>query len=204
MPRQHGQARRQTPRARPTRSERDGLAATAAALTVPLLLATGCGIATSGVVESGRAGTVKLATATDPGLLYFLAPDGALVPVPVSDRMQRPDVGFTIGVLLEGPSAAVREAGLTTEVPAPEAKSPDAKSPEAIGNAWRPVKVADDGTTVRVVLPLPVAPLSGPARRQLACTALAAVLVRPAPQILLIGSDGKEEPATCEIRPPGE
>ncbi|MCJ0873368.1 hypothetical protein [Streptomyces sp. AP-93] len=173
-------------------------AAAAAALTVPLLLATGCGIATTGVVESGRAGTVKLATAPDPGLVYFIAPDGALVPVPVSDRMQRPDIGFTIGMLLEGPSEAAREAGLTTEVPAADAISPDAK---AKGLARGPVEAAAVGNTVRVILPLPVEPLSGPARRQLACTALAAVSVRPAPEILLVGSDGKEQSAVCEVRP---
>lgn len=173
-------------------------AVTAAALTVPLLLATGCGIATTGVVESGRAGTVKLATAPDPGLLYFIAPDGALVPLPVSDRAQRPDIGFTIGMLLEGPSEVAREAGLTTEIPVPDVNSPDAKFK---GLARGPVKVGGDDKTIRVVLPLPVEPLSGPARRQLACTALQAVSVRPAPEILLIGSDGKERSAVCEVRP---
>lgn len=172
-------------------------AAAVAALTVPLLLATGCGIATTGVVESGRAGTVKLATAPDPGLLYFIAPDGALVPVPVSDRVQRPDIGFTIGMLLAGPNEAARAAGLTSEVPVPDAKSPDVV---AKGFARGPIEAGSDGKAIRVVLPLPVEPLSGPARRQLACTALAAVSVRPAPEILLVGSDGKEWSAVCEIR----
>ncbi|MCX5403629.1 hypothetical protein OHA37_06990 [Streptomyces sp. NBC_00335] len=171
-------------------------AVAAAALTVPLLLATGCGIATSGVVESGRAGTVKLATAPDPGLLYFIAPDGALVPVPVSDRMQRSDAGFTIGELLEGPNEAAREAGLTSEIPVPDAKNPFGPDYARAG-----VKSFGDGKTLRVVLPVPVEPLSGPARRQLACTALAAVTTRPAPEILLIGSDGKEQNAVCEVRP---
>lgn len=171
-------------------------AAAAAALTVPLLLATGCGIATTGVVESGSAGTVKLATAPDPGLVYFIAPDGALVPLPVSDRTQRPDLGFSIGMLLEGPSEAAREAGLTTEIPVPDAKSPFG------ADYIRPaVKSDGDGKTLRVVLPVPVGPLSGPARRQLACTALAAVRTTPAPEILLIGSDGKEQSAVCEVRP---
>ncbi|MFE9560861.1 hypothetical protein ACFYM0_07115 [Streptomyces sp. NPDC006487] len=170
----------------------------AAALTVPLLLATGCGIATTGVVESGRAGTVKLATAPDPGLLYFIAPDGALVPVPVTDRTQRPDVGFTIGMLLEGPGEAAREAGLTTEIPVPDVKYWD-----RMGVARPPVTPDGDGDgkPLRVVLPVPVGPLSGPARRQLACTALAAVRTSPPPEILLIGSDGKEQTAACEVRP---
>ncbi|MFI5860551.1 hypothetical protein [Streptomyces sp. NPDC051546] len=183
-------------------------AAAAFALTLPLLLATGCGIATTGVVESGRAGTVKLATAPDPGLLYFIAPGGGLVPLPVSDRMQRPDVGFTIGILLEGPSEAAREAGLTTAIPVPDGRIPDAGVPgagvpEVRGSARGPVEVAGDGKTIRLVLPLPVGPLSEPARRQLACTALAAVTVSPAPEILLIGSDGKEQSAVCEVRPEG-
>ncbi|MFI5761216.1 hypothetical protein ACIA8F_09735 [Streptomyces sp. NPDC051563] len=171
-------------------------AAAAFALTLPLLLATGCGIATTGVVESGRAGTVKLATAPDPGLLYFIAPDGALVPVPVSDRMQRPDSGFTIGMLLEGPNETAREAGLTSQIPLP-----DSMTPESGAGVRRPVKVAADGKTIRLVLPLPVGPLSGPARSQLACTALAAVTASPAPEIVLIGTDGKEQSATCETRP---
>lgn len=171
-------------------------AVAAAALTVPLLLATGCGIATTGVVESGRAGTVKLATAADPGLVYFIAPDGALVPVPVSDRTQRPDVGFTIGMLMEGLSEAAREAGLTTEVPAADARNPFGTDYVQAG-----IKTDGDGKTLRVVLPVPVEPLSGPARRQLACTALAAVRTSPAPEILLIGSDEKERSAVCEVRP---
>ncbi|MCX4782994.1 hypothetical protein [Streptomyces sp. NBC_01264] len=171
-------------------------AAAAAALTVPLLLATGCGIATTGVVESGRAGTVKLATAPDPGLLYFIAPDGALVPVPVSDRMQRPDIGFTIGVLLEGPGEAAREAGLTTEIPVREIRSAD-----GTGYARAAVKSDSDGKTLRVVLPIPVEPLSGAALRQLACTALAAAHTSPAPEILLIGTESRERPAVCETRP---
>ncbi|MFD5144547.1 hypothetical protein [Streptomyces sp. NPDC058401] len=171
-------------------------AAAAFALTLPLLLATGCGIATTGVVESGRAGTVKLATAPDPGLLYFIAPGGGLVPLPVSDRMQRPDVGFTIGMLLEGPSEAAREAGLTTQIPEPDTLTPDSKAGARGG-----VKAAGDGKTLRLYLPLPVGPLSDPARRQLACTALAAVAAGAAPEILLIGSDGKEQSATCETRP---
>lgn len=176
---------------------RMSVAVTAAALTVPVLLATGCGIATTGVVESGRAGTVKLATAPDPGLVYFIAPDGALVPLPVSDRTQRPDLGFTIGMLLEGPSEAAREAGLITEIPVPDTKYWD-----RMGVARPAVRSEADGKTLRVVLPVPVEPLSGPARRQLACTALAAVRTSPAPEILLTGSDGKEQSAVCEVRPP--
>ncbi|MFD6885221.1 hypothetical protein [Streptomyces sp. NPDC059957] len=168
----------------------------AAALTVPLLLATGCGIATTGVVESGSAGTVKLATAPDPGLVYFIAPDGALVPLPVSDRTQRPDLGFSIGMLLEGPSEAAREAGLTTAIPAADPKNPFGAEYVRSG-----VKSDGDGKTLRVVLPIPAEPLSGPALRQLACTALAAVRTSPAPEIIIIGSDEKQRSAVCEVRP---
>ncbi|MGW1773520.1 hypothetical protein [Streptomyces sp. NPDC002104] len=170
-------------------------AAAAAALTVPLLLATGCGIATTGVVESGRAGTVKLATAPDPGLLYFIAPGGALVPVPVSDRMQRPDIGFTIQVLLEGPGEAAREAGLTTEIPAPD------RTADGTDRARAAVTSDGDGKTLRVALPLPVEPLSGAALRQLACTALAAAHTSPAPEVLLTGTDSRERRAECVTLP---
>ncbi|WP_327303491.1 hypothetical protein OG730_07655 [Streptomyces sp. NBC_01298] len=171
-------------------------AVAAAALTVPLVLATGCGIATTGVVDSGRAGTVKLATATDPGLLYFIAPDGALVPVPVSDRMRWPDLGFTIGLLLEGPPEAAREAGLTTEIPVPPSKSP-----AGAGYVRAAVTSDGDGKTLRVVVPIAVEPLSGAALRQLACTALAAAHTTPAPEILFMGTESKERRAVCETRP---
>ncbi|MCY0937086.1 hypothetical protein [Streptomyces sp. H34-S4] len=166
----------------------------AAALTVPLLLATGCGIATTGVIESGSAGTVKLATAPDPGLLYFIAPGGALVPVPVSDRMQRPDIGFTIGMLLEGPNEAAREAGLTTEIPALGTRAGTYPFAKFDGT---------DGKPVEVRLPIPVGPLSGPARRQLACTAIAAVHTSATPDVLLVGPDGEERRATCQVEPEG-
>ncbi|MGW6690622.1 hypothetical protein [Streptomyces sp. NPDC054961] len=162
--------------------------AVAAALTGPVLLATGCGsIATTGVVESGSAGTVNLATLPYPDLLYFISPDGGLVPVTVSDQA-RLTPSVVLRMLLAGPGTTARDAGLTTEIPAPETK-------EYVPTG---ITVQDNGKSLRVVLPFPVGPLSDLARRQLACTARATAHIDPAPRILLAGTDGKEEQAACE------
>lgn len=162
--------------------------AAAAALICTALLATGCGsIATTGVVESGRAGTVNLATLPYPDLLYFIAPDGGLVPVTVSDQVRlTPTV--VLRMLLAGPGVTAREAGLTTELPAPDNK-------EYIATG---ITVENNGKSLKVRLPFPVEPLSERARRQLACTARATAHIDPAPQILLVSPDGKEEHAACE------
>ncbi|CAM5623643.1 hypothetical protein SAVIM338S_05868 [Streptomyces avidinii] len=162
--------------------------ATAAALIGPVLLATGCGsIATTGVVDSGHAGTVNLATLPYPDLLYFVSPDGALVPVTVSDQVRlTPTV--VLRMLLAGPGVTAREAGLTTELPAPDTK-------EYIATG---ITVEDNSKSIKVRLPFPAGPLSAIARRQLACTARATARVDPAPQIVLVSPDGKEEQAACE------
>ncbi|MBT2471426.1 hypothetical protein J7E97_27075 [Streptomyces sp. ISL-66] len=161
--------------------------AAAAALIGPALLATGCGsIATTGVVESGHAGTVNLATLPYPDLLYFIAPDGGLVPVTVSDQVRlTPTV--VLRMLLAGPGASAREAGLTTELPPPDTK-------EYIATG---ITVEGNGKSLKVLLPFAVEPLSERARRQLACTARATARIDSAPQILLVGPDGKEERAVC-------
>lgn len=163
-------------------------AVVAAALTGPLLLSTGCGIATTGVVESGRPGTVKLAAGPDPGLAYFLTPEGVLVPVVLNDGPVSPSPGYALTRLLAGPDATARAAGLTTELP-----SMDNKLYEKFG-----VTMADSGTTFEITLPFPVEPLSAAARRQLACTTVSALGVTPPPQVVLVDAQGKRKNAECE------
>ncbi|WP_330299381.1 hypothetical protein [Streptomyces sp. NBC_00503] len=164
-------------------------AAAAAALLGPLLLATGCGIATTGVVESGGAGTMNVG-GPQSALVYFLSPEGALRPVTVTDLPQT-SVSATLATLLNGPNDTARAAGLTTELPAPDSK----------GFAEGVIKfgVGDNGKDVRVVLPFPIAPLSALARRQVACTVDSAVSRTPEPEILLVGSEGKQERVACGI-----
>ncbi|WP_328301593.1 hypothetical protein OG389_30080 [Streptomyces sp. NBC_00435] len=158
----------------------------AAALIGPLLLATGCGIATTGVVESGRAGTVGLTTEPDPELMYFISPGGGLIPVLPSGPANRAR-GNALMALLLGPNDTAREAGLTTQLPPPDAKT--------LGKTQ--LIIGDDGRSLRINLPFPIKPLSALARRQLACTAVSAVRISPAPTILLIDPERQQEQVSC-------
>ncbi|MBT2451941.1 hypothetical protein J7F03_33755 [Streptomyces sp. ISL-43] len=165
-------------------------AAAAAALIGPLLLATGCGsIATTGVVESGRAGTVKLATGPETGIVYFVPPEGGLVPVALLDGPSHPSPNYLITRLLAGPDSAAQEVGLTSALPAVETKR--------VVATW--LTISDDGTSVQIKLPFPVGPLSATARRQVACTALAGVRITPTPEVTLTDAEGKEERADCAV-----
>ncbi|MGW6705951.1 hypothetical protein ACWGDE_13825 [Streptomyces sp. NPDC054956] len=163
-------------------------AAVVAALIGPLLLSTGCGsIATTGVVESGRAGTVRIATGPETGMVYFLAPEGGLVPLMLPEGPTHPSPNYLLTKLLAGPDSTAQEAGLTSEIP-----PVDTKLASKFG-----LTVGDDGTTIKIRLPFPVEPLSTAARRQLACTAVAAVRISPAPAVTLLDPEGKQTRAEC-------
>ncbi|AWZ06663.1 MULTISPECIES: hypothetical protein [unclassified Streptomyces] len=163
-------------------------AAAAAALIVPLLFATGCGsIATTGVVESGSAATVKLAFGEETGLVYFVTPEGGIVPVAIPDGPSHPSPNYLISRLLAGPDETAREAGLTSSLPPADANM----------NGKSALTFTDNGAGIQVKLPYPVDPLSEPARRQVACTAVAAVRITPAPQVTLIDAAGKKQRAQC-------
>ncbi|MFE2285417.1 hypothetical protein ACFXDJ_14725 [Streptomyces sp. NPDC059443] len=164
-------------------------AVAAAAMLGPLLLATGCGIATTGVVESGGAGTMNVG-GPQSTLVYFVSPEGVLMPVTVTD-MPQTSVSATLATLLAGPNETARAAGLTTELPASDSRE--------FAEGVIKFGFGDNGHDVRVVLPFPVAPLSDLARRQVACTVAAAVHRTPTPETVLVGSDGKQETVTCGI-----
>lgn len=169
--------------------------AAAAALTGTLLLATGCGIATTGVIEAGPPGTVKVATPPTGSLLYFLSPEDHLVPVMFMDRSERSDsydplrVGpdSLIDLLAGGPDEAARAAGLRTELPA-GSEWPKAEDPRMFFT---------DSQSVRVELPITVKPLSVAARLQLVCTVVSAVRTGPETEVLLGGPDGRLDPMRC-------
>ncbi|MFD9306544.1 hypothetical protein ACFWCB_28445 [Streptomyces sp. NPDC060048] len=163
-------------------------AAAATALIGPLLLSTGCGsIATTGVVESGRAGTVRLAAGPETGMVYFVPPGGGIAPVMLLSGPSHPSPNYLLSRLLAGPDTATQEAGLTTELP-----GVDNKMMLQAG-----ITIGDDGSSVKVKLPFPIGPLSATARRQVACTALAGVRVSPAPQVTLVDPEGKQERVEC-------
>lgn len=165
-------------------------AAAAAVLLGPLLLATGCGIATTGVVESGGAGTMNVG-GPQSALVYFLSPEGTLMPVTVTDLPQT-SVSATLSTLLAGPNETARAAGLRTELPAPESRE--------FADGVIKFGVGDNGHDVRVVLPFPTTSLPTLARRQVACTVDSAVRRTPEPKMVLVGSDGKQVEVTCGIR----
>ncbi|WP_327255950.1 hypothetical protein [Streptomyces sp. NBC_01244] len=167
----------------------------AAASIGALLLATGCGIATTGVIEAGPPGTVKVAAPDTGSLLYFVAPEGRLVPVVFVDRSDRSDsydplrVGpnSLIDLLAGGPDEAARAAGLRTELPA-RSEWPKAEEPRMFFT---------DSQSVRVELPITVKSLSAVARLQLVCTAVSAVRTGPETEVALGGPDGRLDPMRC-------
>ncbi|MFF1408968.1 hypothetical protein ACFVX6_04070 [Streptomyces sp. NPDC058289] len=170
--------------------------AAAAALIGTLLLATGCGIATTGVIEAGPPGTVKMPTPPTSSLLYFVSPEDRLVPVVFADQSDTSDrlearPSSLIDLLAGGPDAAARAAGLRTELPA-RSTWPKAEQPRMFST---------DSQSVRVELPIEVKSLSTVARLQLVCTAVSAVRTGPETEVVLSGPDGRLDPMRCVVTP---
>ncbi|MET9696287.1 hypothetical protein ABZY31_05105 [Streptomyces sp. NPDC006529] len=162
-------------------------AAAAAALLLPLL-AAGCGIKETGVVESGRPASVTVAGPPDVDVVYFVAPDGRLAPtVPVAG----PHVatGVLLSRLLAGPDAEARAAGLTTALHAPG------------GKAAVPPRVERDEQD-RLLVRLPSfrnAELSGTAKNQLVCTAALSADHTGTTEVVLLAADGATAPLRCPL-----
>ncbi|MFG2664730.1 hypothetical protein ACGFY6_10850 [Streptomyces sp. NPDC048387] len=154
----------------------------AAALLVPLLTATACGIKPTGVVESGAAARVTVARA-GAAMAYFVTPDGLLAPAPQPEYTQGGPRRSVIG-LLRGPGPAEREAGLGSRVPVVEGEAAE---------AGVSVTVTD---RLEVRLPFPVAGLDPLGRRQLVCSALSTV--DPRYGVVLRGTDTALDPARCD------
>ncbi|MEU9252273.1 hypothetical protein AB0D66_10575 [Streptomyces sp. NPDC048270] len=148
-------------------------AAAAAVLLGPLLLA-GCGIKPTGPVDSGSAATVTVPVPAGSAVLYFVAPDGHLVPSP-----QRDVPGLAplqaLNRLLDGPGERELAAGLTTQVPSTHGIRLE---PPAVSFPQRDV--------MRVQLPFPAADLTPTARRQLVCT--------------LVSTGGREDRFTVALK----
>ncbi|WP_051804606.1 hypothetical protein [Streptomyces griseus] len=192
--------------------------AVAAGLLLAAAAATGCGIQGSDVVEAGGAPTVALAQIPESRiLLYFLGPDGELMPVsrevrfsyrPVPERTEGGDfdgtgTGFEIdadhpyasglatvkvlAALLAGPRPAESRAGLATELPA----------------ASGPVRVETGGAGgIRLQIPFPARELSGRAVSQLVCTAAYAVDSSGTRAVTVAGPDGALPDTTCPAAVP--
>lgn len=132
-------------------------AAVAGTLLIPLFLA-GCGIKTTGVIESGDPARVSVNSPARMPVSYFVTPDAQLVPSPQGERAEGA-ANSVLTRLLFGPGEAEKAAGLRTELPQLDTKQ--------IVSA-RIELVATDAVRIRV--PFAVEGLSQLARRQLVCT----------------------------------
>ncbi|GAA1373722.1 hypothetical protein [Streptomyces beijiangensis] len=123
-------------------------------MAVAVLLAGGCGIRSTDVVEVGAPATAQIGTPGREGpTLYFQGPDG-LMPV-VRPYGEEVGPGKVFAMLMAGPTAAERVAGLRTELPSFQGFSELMRS--------------QGGVLIR--LHGPVRGLSAVARQQLVCTA---------------------------------
>lgn len=156
----------------------------AIALLLPAVLApAGCGVRPSEVVEVGDPAIVKTAPDAAHGgtAVYLKGPDGVLPVIRATDGKETP--GAAVLMLLDGPTDADRDAGLTSDVP----------------NYYGGLAINVDDTTVRVTLTRPVRDFSAVARQQLACTAAHATAESRAVTVVLRGSDTSLAPERCRF-----
>ncbi|MER5808128.1 hypothetical protein ABT143_08030 [Streptomyces sp. NPDC002033] len=161
---------------------RAAVAVTAALLAAPLV--AGCGIKPTDVVESGAAARVLVAAPSRTPMAYFVSGEGRLVPAPDPDYADNSPQG-SLQLLLRGPGAVEREAGLGTRLPPVEG---------VLGGSARAFYTAKDRLEVRV--PFPVAALDPLGLRQLVCTALSTV--GPSAEAVVHGPDTTLAPSRCD------
>ncbi|MEU6212382.1 hypothetical protein AB0O42_25210 [Streptomyces sp. NPDC089922] len=171
------------------RTPRPAAAAAAAALAGSLLL-TGCGIKTTGVIESGHA--AKVAVPDGGGAtVYYVSKDGEhLVPTPFGFDGYSISPAVLVRVLLDGPKGRAQEAGLTTQLP----RMPEGKTDGFSSTPYSP----ESGITLRV--PFPVAGLSQLARLQLVCTVAVSSVKDVVTPVTLQGTDTTLPSAECRLR----
>lgn len=162
-----------------------------------VLLAPGCGIQSTGVVEVGDPATAEVVPGRTQGtLLYFISPSARDGVLPVVREIGRPEEPVSSGtgdvrhvsakslaLLFMGPSLAERRAGLRTELPM---VSGDIRWDLMEGEA-------------QVRLPTPVTKLSELARRQLICTVAHAPGSGPRVAVTVSGTDGSIGPDHCSV-----
>jgi len=171
---------------------------TLGALLPLVLLAGGCGIRATEVVEAGEPATVQVAPAGELGtVLYFVSSSAAARLMPVV-RYTEPGEGMGVGsygeeppagatkaltMLFAGPTRAERDVGLRSELPTERRKMA--------------IELSAQG--VQVTLDMPVTRLSEPARRQLFCTAAQARTADRGEAVTVTGTDGVIGPAHCPV-----
>lgn len=168
------------------------------ALLPVALLAAGCGIRATDVVEAGEPATVQVAPVGELGtVLYFVSSSSAsrLLPVVRHAPQEGEGGGGTseedvptgaaraLDLLFDGPSGPERDAGLRSELPN--------------GHVKLSVELSAQG--VLVTLDAPVTTLSEAARQQLFCTAARARTADRTEAVTVTGADGVIGPAHCSV-----
>ncbi|MEV6581803.1 hypothetical protein AB0M92_26980 [Streptomyces sp. NPDC051582] len=160
-------------------------AAATAALVLGAAVLTGCGIKSTGVIESGAAAKVVYPDPHTKGTVYFVTADDRLFPVPDRDQPSQSTAAILIKLLV-GPGEEARAAGLETRLPPLDIKKQGAGAGTSM--------LSDD--TIGVGLPFKVGTLSETARRQLVCTIAS---TEPNYKVVLLGPDADIGPARCEL-----
>ncbi|MFD6277535.1 hypothetical protein ACFWFI_18480 [Streptomyces sp. NPDC060209] len=180
-----------------------------AAAVAALAALTACGIQETDVIGASGPATIDVLPARQVRmLLFFLSPDGVLIPVPrivgggdaagfgeeytleaddktgSADPGARPPTVKTIAALVAGPQEAERRAGLRND-PSLTALAADAR-------------ISPAGDTAVVVVAAPLGGLTEPARRQLVCTIAYAESPDGGVIVALRGTDGALAPERCD------
>jgi hypothetical protein len=155
----------------------------AGGVVLALLLAGGCGIRSTDVVEVGPAATAQIGTPGKEGAtLYFQGPDG-LMPVVRSYGAGAAGPGKAFAMLFAGPTAEDRAAGLRTELPAYDGV----------------LEVLQKQGNVFVRVQGPVSGLSAGARQQLVCTAAHFGGMSGVTTVRINGTDGDIGAESCLV-----
>ncbi|SFX99527.1 hypothetical protein OH786_29325 [Streptomyces atratus] len=163
------------------------------------LLATGCGIRATDVVEVGGPAIVEVAPGREQStLLYFVSSSSANRLMPVVRPIEMPSEGASAGgsgvewfrgpgravsQLFEGPNKSEVASGLRTELP--------------YARVDLNIDLGPDGVLVR--LNTAVTTLSEVARQQLICTAAQARTADRGEAVKVVGTDGVIGPARCSV-----
>ncbi|MFD9497775.1 hypothetical protein [Streptomyces sp. NPDC060035] len=181
-----------------------------AAVVAALAALTACGIQETDVIGASGPATIDVLPARQVRmLLFFLSPDGTLMPVTrivgggdeagfgsggayrdsddkadAVDPDARPPTEKTVAALVAGPQEPERRAGLRND--------PSLTAPAA------DVRISLAGDVVDVAGAGPLNGLNGPARRQLVCTVAYAESPDGRVMVTLRGKDGALAPERCD------
>ncbi|NEB65504.1 hypothetical protein G3I39_00235 [Streptomyces fulvissimus] len=185
---------------------------------------TGCGIQETAVVEAGRPVVADLLPPREGRvLLFFLSPDGELLPVPriveppwargtagpdgsstgsdvVRGQDGRGGTPLTGEEMSETPPPLAAVTALLTGPDKAERRAGFRNAPSLPRTASAADRIVTGGPTVEVNLKLRVTRLTAPAREQLVCTAAYAAHAQGAVSVSLVGQDGRLAPAECSVR----